>query len=95
MFTKWQQQPFEIALYIQYEHLTSEMIGPALIQQRIVIIIRRNAPENSSNVVAPNKDIPCLWYKVVKEGAGGMRTKRSAHTYKQSTSLYMIRHSLG
>ena len=78
MFTKWQQQPFEIALYIQYEHLTSEMTGPALLK-RIVNIIR-NAPENSINV-APNKDIPCLWYKVVKEGVGGMRTKRAAHTY--------------
>ena len=74
LFLLWQKQPFERAMYLPYEALTNMDSGPHLFGQ-VAAEMR-----NTGVTVAPNSDLACLWYSVVK-GQTAERTQRARHTY--------------
>ena len=74
LFVQWQKQPFERAMYLPYEVLTHIDSGPHVFG-RLAAELRKTGVH-----VAPEKDLACLWYSVVK-GQTAERTQRAAHTY--------------
>lgn len=78
LFTLWRQQPYELAFYMAYEHLTDSVKGP-----ETFIRLAQELRSAGFTSVAPDEDIPCLWYRVVKEGRvrnGDAKTQRK-HKY--------------
>jgi len=74
LFLQWQKQPFERAMYLPYEALTHIDSGPHIFGQ-FAAEMRKTGVH-----VAPEKDLACLWYSVVK-GQKAERTQRATHTY--------------
>lgn len=77
LFIAWDQQPYELAFYLPFEQLIDSVQGPKMLR-RLVDEFRSAGFE-----VAPDEDISCLWYRVVKEGEvkqGKYSTKRT-HKY--------------
>ena len=64
---------YEIAMYLPYERLVNIDTGPELLS-KLAAELRANGVR-----VAEEKDIPCLWYQVVKNRKS--TTKRAAHRY--------------
>lgn len=60
--TTWKQmREYDVALYVQYEALMDPERGPAELQ-RIADLLQQ-----SGFSVAPKEDVPCIWYKVIKD----------------------------
>ena len=83
----WKQRSdYDVAFYIPYERLVNIETGPQLLS-RLAAELRSNGVR-----VAAEEDLPCLWYKVVKEGKKSdlvtqKQTKRAPHRYVPSFTL--------
>ena len=92
LFLQWQKQPYERAMYLQYEFLTNVKTGPHVFGQ-LAAEMRKTGVH-----VAPEKDLACLWYSVVKKHKGGKyqraHTHVPAYTLQQQALFLEMLHSL-
>jgi hypothetical protein len=83
-FTKWRtEQPYNISDYFSYEQLVDPIHGPRLALRLAWWL------QEAHHQTAPLKDVPCLWFQIVKQERA---KKRSQHIYvPQFTSKQLQR----
>jgi len=97
MIFGWQQlQNTTTVLYLPYERLIDDTDGPLLMQRAVNEIRKQSAVNRSTHEsavfnIAPDKDIPCLWRRIVK-GDGRSKSKRvkkytPSYTQEQKQTL--------
>lgn len=58
----WKDMPeYEIGMYVQYEHMFDPALGPAVLERMSELF------KEAGFSVAPNEDLPCIWFQTMKE----------------------------
>lgn len=52
---------YEIGMYVQYEHMFDPALGPAVLKRMSELF------KEAGFSVAPNEDLPCIWFQTMKE----------------------------
>jgi len=76
----WKEmQEYEIGMYVQYEALFDPDRGP-IVAQKLADLL-----QGAGFTVAPKEDIPCIWYRSIKNEVEGLKNwkYRSGYTKEQ------------